>query len=153
MEKHRHMKSAALLIDKGKNVLEALPESPPPPTTIGLVDRLVLKLATGYTIPVYDELKRLGIERPNTVLLLNNNGQYHQKWTEGSDVQIDLDKEHLAHTTSPRPFEAVKAGDKMTLMLGWVDPSPRPLTKGGFVAMWVTQLEVVGLCPSFETVL
>jgi len=73
------MKSATLIIDKSKNVLEAPTESPPPPISVGIVDRLVLKLATGYTIPV---------------------------------------------------------------MLGWIDPSPRPLSKGGIVAMWMAQLEV-----------
>ena len=146
------MKSAILVIDKSKNVFEAPPESPPPPTAIALVDRLVLKLAAGYTIPVYDELKRLGVERPNTVLLLNNNGQYRQNWNEAFDIQIDLDREHLARATSPRPFEAIKAGDKMTLMLGWVDPSPRPLTKGGIVGMWMTQLEVVASSPSLEEI-
>jgi hypothetical protein len=111
---------------------------------------LVLRLAPGYTIPVYAELRRLGVERPNTVLLLSKNGQYQQKWTDRFAIQIDLDKEHLARTTSPRPFEAIKEGDQMTVVLGWVDPIPRPLTKGGIAAMWMTPLEAVASCPAIE---
>src|SRR2546421_7553497 len=138
------MKSATVIIDKSKNALEAPKGSLPAHTIIGRVDRLLLKLAVGYTIPVYDELKKLGVERPNTVLLLNNNGQYEQKWTEGMDIQIDLDKEHLSRAKVPRAFEAIKEGDEMTLVLGWVDRSPRALTQGGIAAMWLTQLKVAG---------
>lgn len=144
------MRSVTLLIDKDKNVFEAPSGSPPPPTPISRVDRLVLKLAPGYTIPVFDELKQLGIVRPNLVMLLNNNGQYLQNWIEGAEVQIDLDEAHRARSASPRPYAELQEGDVMTLTLGWVDPSPRNLTQGGIAAMWMAQFEVVASRPTPE---
>ena len=109
---------------------------------IPVSQRLVVEWSGAYKIPVLKEHQALGIERPNTILVLTKNGQYRQEWTGAPMVQFDLNEANRLRSKNPQPFCAMREGDELILIIGYMGPGPNPITKGGIAAMWSAQLKM-----------
>jgi hypothetical protein len=161
---------ATILIDDSHNLLK-LPAGRPVSTyQVPLPRRLVVRPEAGYFISPPTELAGLGAQKPNTALLLTRNGNFRQDWNEAHPVEFNLTQEPLpptrgaslnasfekpgdvdyppvrpARTPAPvteRLLPDLRPGDELILIIGYVDPRPAPITKGGIAAMWSARLKI-----------
>jgi hypothetical protein len=154
MEERRHLFSimnvTSLIIDEYHNLLgEQRPAGVAPPAyLIPRSGRLVLKCSDDFHFTIWDEARALGIDGPNTVVLWTKNGQYQEEWTGSAVLQIDLDIPPPSYADSKRSFLGPHVeGDRLALMIGYVDRTPRNLTKGGIVVFWMGDLVVASSAP------
>jgi len=142
MSRFRPSRSATVKIDDRHNLLELSSRTETATYSIPAAQRLVLECADGYGIPVTKELRAIGIEKTNTVLLLTKNGQYRRAWLGAASVEFDLHEAGRIDNNSLPRSSALKEGDEIIVIIGYVDPAPSPVTKGGIAGMWSARLRV-----------
>jgi hypothetical protein len=121
--------SAVIMMDAGHNLLQSPPGTPTLSYSIPAAQRLVLRRESSYEIPVPAEVGALGINQPNTVVLLTKTGQQRHPWTSNAEAGFEV------------PISSVP-GDELILILGYVDDSPASVTKGGIAALWSAQVRL-----------
>jgi hypothetical protein len=139
----RLRKAVVFTIDASGNLFGLPAGVKLPAYPIPVFEQLVLKLAEGYTIPVSNELKAMGIEVPNTIMVVTKDRRYCLPWTGTPMTVLDLAEYDRLTGQASRAGPAVQKGDEITLALGYMDREPNSITKGGIVLLWMTDLRVV----------
>ena len=142
--------TASILLDDSHNLLNSPAGKQVSPYFIPPARHLVVRCETGSSISAPPEIQALGIRQPNTALLLSKGMQWRKVGNGGCSVQFDLSQPgsfpDQSRGESSEPVSGssgeLKPGDELILILGYSDPAPDSITRGGIAAMWSGQLKV-----------
>jgi len=153
-------RTASILLDDSHNLLKCPAGTAVSPYLIPFSRHLVVRCESGSSISAPPEIQALGIQKPNTALLLSKSVQWRKAWNGASSVEFDLTeagspdapgatccdlnrmRDESSGTASGSSVAALRPGDALILIVGYTDPTPDSITKGGIAAMWSGRLRI-----------
>lgn len=152
--------TASILLDDSHNLLKSPAGKQVSPYVVPVSRHLVVRCESGSSIFAPPEIRALGIQEPNTALLLSKGTQWRKVWNGACSVEFDLTQtessseqgrgplvlegtaEHSLPPGSGSTTAKLRPGDELILIVGYSDPAPDSITKGGIAAMWSGRVKI-----------
>ena len=151
--------STSIVVNDSHNLLTCPAGTAVPSYHIPLARHLIAEFDNGSPLIFPAEIQALGIRQPNTALLMSKGLQWRKSWNGDSSVEFDLGESQNGTSGNGSATSAagnnedaiaaassanLKPGDELILILGFSDPAPDSITKGGIAAMWSGRLKIAG---------